>query len=393
MFRLQREGIHVDTNRGDVGVVLVRLDPVEVVAVANGEPIVAVELDEGGDNRVVTGHAFNASDGVSRFQDGAVPEVRIVERLLSLPRVDDGIIAADEGVALDNPDELLARVVEVELDLVGRGGDGFATSELEGIDQVLVGDLGELTTFISVQVDVVDVQGRSDQARVGDSVADDVGVAGVLGGKVPAHVAEVVELQVDAHLVVLEGDQRQSQTGVSVEPELERDVQGVLRGALLDFIRSVGGTRTAVGIAIFTALNEDVDELGNVTNHLGVASLLARFLGEFVPDLEPVAIMFVYPLSTDFDFDVLDQVVTRPVEPSELSTRAIAGLESDLRQSGLEVHAVDQVTIALDGASHLLAKVGGTIERIFNGFHGEVGVTTIYNLEDKEYPSFRRISC
>jgi hypothetical protein len=69
-------------------------------------------------DRVLTSHAFNASHGVTRLQYGAVPPVREVERLLPLPRVDDGVIARHEGVTLDNPDKLLARVVEVQLELV-----------------------------------------------------------------------------------------------------------------------------------------------------------------------------------------------------------------------------------------------------------------------------------
>jgi hypothetical protein len=36
----------------------------------------------------------------------------------------------------------------------------------------------------------------------------------------------------------------------------------------------------------------------------------------------------------------------------------------------------------LDGAGHLLAKVGGTVERVFNGLHGEVSVATVNYLED-----------
>jgi hypothetical protein len=39
--------------------------------------------------------------------------------LLALPGIDDSVIARHEGIALDNPDELLARVIEVELELVG----------------------------------------------------------------------------------------------------------------------------------------------------------------------------------------------------------------------------------------------------------------------------------
>jgi hypothetical protein len=54
---------------------------------------------------------------------------------------------------------------------------------------------------------------------------------------------------------------------------------------------------------------------------------------------------------------------------------------------------VDQVTVAADGALHLLAEVRGTIERLLNGLHREVGVATVNDLEDKvKYPPFREIS-
>jgi len=74
-------------------VVLVGLDPVEVVAVANLEAVVAVELQQGSNGGVLASHTFNTGDGVTRLQNGAVPPVRVVEGLLSLPRVDDGVIA------------------------------------------------------------------------------------------------------------------------------------------------------------------------------------------------------------------------------------------------------------------------------------------------------------
>jgi hypothetical protein len=123
LFRLESKAVNVDTNSRDVGVVLVRLDPVEVVAIADREAVVAVELEEGSDGGVLTSHAFNTSDGVTRLEYRAVPPVRVVEGLLSLPGVDDVVIAADERVALDNPDEFLTRVVEVQLDLVGTRSD------------------------------------------------------------------------------------------------------------------------------------------------------------------------------------------------------------------------------------------------------------------------------
>ncbi len=193
LLRLQGKRVDVDADRRDVGVVLVRLHPVEVLALADRETVVAVELQERSDDGVLARHALHASDGVARLQAGPVPPVGVVEGLLALERTDDGVIARDEGVTLDNPHKLLAGVVEVQLDLVGGGGDGLTARELQHVDQVLVGDLGELAALIRVQVDVVDVQGRSNQALGGNAVADGVGVTDARG-RVPAEVVQGVEL-------------------------------------------------------------------------------------------------------------------------------------------------------------------------------------------------------
>jgi len=93
LLRLKGERVHIDTNSGDVGVVLVGLDPVEVVAITNLEAVMAVELQQGSNGGVLASHAFNTGDRVTRLQDGAVPPVRVVEGLLTLPRVDNGVIA------------------------------------------------------------------------------------------------------------------------------------------------------------------------------------------------------------------------------------------------------------------------------------------------------------
>ena len=172
LLRLEGKRVHVDTNSGDVGVVLVGLNPVEVVTVTNLEAVMAVELQQSRDRGVLASHAFNTGDGVTRLQNGAVPPVRVVEGLLTLPRVDNRVIARHVGVTLDNPHQLLARVVEVQLQLVGAGGDGLTASELQDIDQVLVRDLGELTTLIRIQVDVVNVQGGSGETALADTVAN-----------------------------------------------------------------------------------------------------------------------------------------------------------------------------------------------------------------------------
>lgn len=59
------ERVHVDADGRHVGVVLVRLHLVEVASLADREPVVAVELDERRDDRVLAGHALDARDGVA----------------------------------------------------------------------------------------------------------------------------------------------------------------------------------------------------------------------------------------------------------------------------------------------------------------------------------------
>ncbi len=392
LLRLEGERVDVDANRRHVGVVLERLDLVEVASLANLEAVVAVELEQGRDARVLARHALKARDGVARLQHGPVPPVAEVERLLALPRVDDAVVAADIRVALDNPHELLARVVEVQLELVGGARDGLAARELEGLDEVLVGDLGELAALVRVEVDVVHVERGGRQVGGVDAVADRVEVARDLRGDLEAEVAQVVELQVDAHLVVLERDERERQARVAAEPELQRDVERVLRRAVEDLRGGVRLAARAVIVARLTALDEEVRQLRHVANHLGIAALLARLLRELIPDVEPLSVVLVDALAADLELDALDEVVTNPVEPAELGARAVRRLEGDRRERGLEVDAVDQVTVALDRARHTLAEARRAVERVLDGLHGEVGVAAVDHLEEGDLGVAREVN-
>ena len=254
-----------------------------------------------------------------------------------------------------------------------------------------MGDLGELAALISVEVDVVDIERSGDKVGVGNTVTDGVGV-GELGRCLPAEVLEVVEDQVDTDLVVLEGDQGERKTRVAAEPELERDVECVLRGALADLVGGVGLARGAVIVAVLTTLGDEVGELRNVANHLGIASLLASLLGELVPDVEPLSVVLVDALTADLELNLLDEVVPDPVEPAELGTRAVRARERDLGEGSLEVHAVDQVTVALDGACDCLAEARGTVERVLDRLHGEVSVTAVNHLEKSNLGVSREVN-
>ena len=388
LLRLEGERVHVDAHGGDVRVVLVRLHQVEVATLALRETVVSVELDLRRDDRVVARHALHAGDGVARLQHRPIPPVGVVERLLTLPGVDDRRVAADEAVALDNPHQLLRGVVEVHLDLVGRRRHGLAARELQLLDQVLVRDLGEAAALIRVEVDVVNVQRRRHQASRRNALLD--GVRRVLdrhaanrgGGVVPLEHVEGVELEPDLDLVVLERNERQRQTRVAVEPELEGDVQRVLRRAVAHLLRGVGLARAARVVAALTALDDQVRQGGHVAHHLGVARLETRLLRQLVPDLEPVTVVLVNLLTADLHVDVVDEVVANPVEPAELRTRAVRRLERDLGERALEVDAVDQIAVAADRALHLLAEVRRAVERLLNGLHGEVRVAAVDHLEE-----------
>jgi len=98
-------------------------------------------------------------DGVGKSIDG----VRVVEGLGTEGLEEnrgglEGRAVVDVGIGLDDPDELLAGVVEVELDLVGGGSDGLVTRELNLLDEVFVGVLSHLAALVRVEEDIVDVE-------------------------------------------------------------------------------------------------------------------------------------------------------------------------------------------------------------------------------------------
>ena len=62
LLRLECEGVHVDADGRDVGVVLVRLDQVEVLALTLRETVLSVELDLGSHDRVAAGKTLNTCD-------------------------------------------------------------------------------------------------------------------------------------------------------------------------------------------------------------------------------------------------------------------------------------------------------------------------------------------
>jgi hypothetical protein len=69
-----------------------------------------------------------------------------------------------ETLILKNPNKFLNRVVKVKLNFISTGRNSLFTSELNLLNEVLVGELSETATLISIKEDVINPE-RSGSKR------------------------------------------------------------------------------------------------------------------------------------------------------------------------------------------------------------------------------------
>jgi hypothetical protein len=453
----ESKAVHVDTRGRSAAVVLVRLDTVEVGALTLSEAVLAVELHLGNLNGVL---AFAANAGVEdnlreevvdtrlelagggkvigiRTNNGGevggtctedcscrvtnnralsnCTSVRATSRALGEERHDEtfsgeviGVVeglgatdrrnpgrvgAVHEGIALHDPLEFLDGVVEVQLDLVGGGSDGLRTSELNLLDEVLVALLGKAAALLSVEVHVVNIEGSGRKGLGGRS-------GGVTRGNLKVlAVLPSFEVDVDANLVVLEGDEGDRKTGVAAEPELEGDVEGLGRGTTAGDAGDGGLRRRAGGIESDTVAALEEHEVVGVADEGVERRDVARFRGELGPDLHPVTILAINALAADFELNLLEEAVADVVEPAEALLRAgdVEGTgrtrgEVNLGEHNLNVGLVHQIRIAVDDGNDTLVEVGLAVEGNFNGLHGKVSVALVEDLEKRDLGVARDIN-
>jgi len=182
-----------------------------------------------------------------------INRIGIVERL-STKNIVKGADAIERGTVIDvgvglyDPDELLDRVVEVQLDLVGRGTNRLIASELELLDKVLVGVLCHTAALVGIKEHVIDEEGsRNERLVVGIDTLDAgaAGARGVEGGDSPEALIDRTEIDVNTNLVVLESDKRESKSGITAVPELKRDIEGGLRERVTRSANLAGSIRLA----------------------------------------------------------------------------------------------------------------------------------------------------
>ena len=334
LLGLEREGVRVHTGVGGTGVVVEGLHLVEVLALLSLEAILTVEdeleLGEGTDGILSESGATTISaeheerGTVARGGDHAVRhetlnvgsenDVRVSGRGGEVPQ---GVGVA--GDVREAPHELLDGVVVREADLLGGGGiDGVGTSVLNLLDEVLVTLLGEAATLLSVEVDVVSPH------------LEGVGVA--VGGEIGRKV------DVDADLVVLEGDEGEVETGVAVEEEEEGEVDGLA---------------------------------GDTSGHLTVRSLLGLIEVKLGVQTPPLLVVLVDTLTTDGKLDVVDGALGNPAS----SGRSSGGREE------FDVHVTDEITVTGDSHGHATGVGGGTVDGLLDVLHREVGVALVFRLK------------
>ena len=159
-----------------------------------------------------------------------------------------------------------------------------------------MGSLSETSSLISIKVDIIDVERGGFKGRYaenGVTVDGETAVAKTVSYNVG--FGFLSEFKVDLDFVVLQSDQGEGKTGVSAEPELKGYVQG----------RGLGGLFARAGKG------------DGVTNHIVITYVVTGLLGKFIPDVQPVAVVFIDSLTTDLNFYVADKGVTDIVDPSE----------------------------------------------------------------------------
>ena len=259
-------------------------------------------------------------------------------------------------------------MVKVELDLVRRRRDRLGTRVLDLLDEVLVRLLGEAAALLRVEVDVVDIErGRSERTNTRSTDLVDA-------------VRLRLEVDVDADLVVLEGNERDSNTRIAAEPELERDVERLRRRTVAANTRRGRLARRARGIKGNTRRILDKGKVRRVTDHRVERTDRTRLRGELRPDLHPVTILAIDTLATDLNLNLLDEAVTNVVNPAEGRTR----LAVNLRENDLDVRLVHKIGVTVDDSRNTTIEISLAVERHLNRLDGEVRVALVEDLPERD---------
>ena len=346
-FWLEREGVRVDTRVWRTGVVGKWLHLVKVLTGLLLESVLAVEDQLGRGKRTnvffnvvfVTAHTVTNNEqwgtGLGRADANVSTDwatrgndnITVTVLGTKVPQV----VTSGETFS-DTPDQFLDWVVVGQSDLLGRvGRDRIGASVLHLLDQVFVTLLRESSALFSVEVDVVrpDLERRRGQVLVKTSG----------------------QVKVNSDFVVLQGNQWQGQSWVSVEEEDEWQKDLLTTGAW-DW-----------GSCHFTPVS--LGRIGQV---------------QFRVQSPPSLVVLIDSLTTDGQFRSRDNTLSDPVSIFR-STRDVR----ERLRGRFEVHVTDQITVSGDRDGDATRGRGGTVNSLFDGFHRKVGVAFVNRLEKSDF--------
>ena len=224
--------------------------------------------------------------------------------------------------------------------------------------------------------------------------------------------------------MVLERNERKRKARVAVEPELQRDVERLLRDAARDAAirrtrrikerglrnnrlgreRAVIAGRDNAGVHAREDRGIGRRELrragraGRVgleesttiaVHHVEVGKRLADRERELIPDVEPLTVVLVNLLATDLNVDVVNHVLADEGHPRERGT--VRDRRVNRGERDLDVDARDEITVAADRALDTLAEVADAVERLLNRLHREVRVAAVELLEERDLRVRRQV--
>jgi hypothetical protein len=229
---------------------------------------------------------------------------------------------------------------------------------LELLEKVFVGVLGHLSALIGIEENVINVQRGSNKGLLVSTGNRCTSTSGrIQTTDSPQALADRSEVEVNLDLVVLESNQRKSKSRVSAEPELKWDVKGGLRESVSGSANLSGSTRSSARSTDGSKIRvSDVGELGGVSNHLVVSTLLLSRESDLVPDVHPVSVLTVDALSSNLNLNLGNKVLTDVIHPSGINLPARR--LSNLREGDLEVSAVGKISISGDGAGNTTSEIG-----------------------------------
>lgn len=257
---------------------------------------------------------------------------------------------------LDHPDQLLDGVVERQINTRRRVRDRLILVVLELLNEVLVALLGKTTALLRIELDLVNLERRR---QVCGSLAH------TRCRRALDQVLRLIEDDVEANLVLLEGDERESQARVAVEPELQRDVENT-RAPDARVRRRCRQRRRVHPIEL---------------------DRLVRRRRQRLPDVKPLALVAIDDLTTDLHLNLLEQEVSKAVLlviPVRLRVDECSTSIADHRKLDLQLCLSDQIRIAVDDGDDTLSERRSTREVDTERLHGKVRVTLLEDLPERD---------